>query len=384
MHRAILQACLPWFFWLCVASGLVLLLVQLCGSRIDWRRLRHLPRGEEGSVQSLSLVLTLPVFLMLVLFIVQVTQVMVGIMMVNYAAFAAARAASVWIPADVTTDSSFRDPPFNDPMIDLIDPSSASAVNDRIMPDGTINNSSLQGDLEQANVVAGPGQFGNPETGGESLMESFEAYKNLKYQRIQSYKYQKIIMAGVIPCLTISPSRDFNTNVELPSQFQNTYLALSRLYPQVDPKSRSNNRMSQRLFNKLRYAARYTTVELRWQNVPHPTPDTWDGPTYNPYDHPAITSGVPPWNRNEVGFRDPITVTVSHEFALLPGIGRILNIGIDSEDATKREKKTGDDRTAARVNDPKDDNESNTVTLQASATFVNEGFKSLVRYAVQP
>ena len=70
MHRAILQSCLPWFLCLCVASGLVLLLVQYCGGRMDWRRLKRLGRGEDGAVQSLSLVLTLPIFLMLVLFIV--------------------------------------------------------------------------------------------------------------------------------------------------------------------------------------------------------------------------------------------------------------------------------------------------------------------------
>lgn len=57
MHRAVLQACLPWFVWLCVAGGLAFLLAQYCGGRPDWRRLRRLSACEEGAIQSLSLVL---------------------------------------------------------------------------------------------------------------------------------------------------------------------------------------------------------------------------------------------------------------------------------------------------------------------------------------
>jgi hypothetical protein len=386
MHRAILQACLPWFFWLCVASGLVLLLVQFCGSRIDWRRLRHLSRGEEGSVQSLSLVLTLPVFLLLVLFIVQVTQVMVGIMMVNYAAFAAARAASVWIPADVTTELTFRDPPFDNRLIFEIDPSSASVVSDRILPDGTID-SSLQRPLEPANVVAATldrdTTLGILAAGGYAVIDADNEYG--------SYKYEKILMAGVIPCLTISPSRNLTssgrspgTSTRMDSAFQSTFFALAKLYPQVDPRSQSNTRMPFRLSNKLRYAANHTTVALKWQNVAHPNRDVAYGPTYNPAGHPA--TGVPEWNPNEIGFRDPVTVSVTHDFALLPGIGRILSYAIDQEDATKKEKEEnkGDDRTAALVSAPSINNGEYTVKLEASATFVNEGFKSLVRYAIQP
>ena len=60
---------------------------------------RQLHRDQAGSVQALSLVLTLPVFVWLVMFIVQVSQLMIGSIVVHYAAFAAARAAVVWIPA---------------------------------------------------------------------------------------------------------------------------------------------------------------------------------------------------------------------------------------------------------------------------------------------
>ncbi len=376
MHRAILQACLPWFFWLCVASGLMLLLVQFCGGRIDWRRLRRLPGSEEGAVQSLSLVLTLPVFLMLVLFIVQITQIMVGIMMVNYAAFAAARAASVWIPADVTTDATFYDPPFDTPMIN-VNVASIRTVVDLIVPQGAMNGLATQGALEPANVMAG-------DLSGQDVFGTGIA--NINSQNgAGGYKYQKIVMAAVIPCLTISPSRAVPTVGPLPSQLQNTYGALLKLYPLVDPTSKSNGRMPNRLYNKLSYAGQYTTVEVVWQNIAHPLKDIIDGPTYNPFQHP-LSPPVPVWNPNEVGFRDPITVIVKHDFALLPGIGRILSKPIDPKDATKRAQNRSDDIVANQITQRSSSgqNEHYTVRLEASATFVNEGFKSVIRYAVQP
>ena len=50
-------------------------------------------------MQSLSFVLTLPLFIMVMMMIVQVSQLMIGMVVVHYAAFAAARSAAVWIPA---------------------------------------------------------------------------------------------------------------------------------------------------------------------------------------------------------------------------------------------------------------------------------------------
>ncbi|RLS52660.1 MAG: hypothetical protein DWH91_16000 [Planctomycetota bacterium] len=62
-----------------------------------WRRVH---RCDDGGVQSLSFVLTLPIFLGAVLMIVQLCQMLLGVMTVQYAAFAGARAAVVWIPAN--------------------------------------------------------------------------------------------------------------------------------------------------------------------------------------------------------------------------------------------------------------------------------------------
>ena len=101
LNRAILQSLLPAFAALAAACVLLRIVVGVSGARLEIVRLRKLHRSEEGAVQSLSFVLTLPLFIMIVMFIVQVSQLMIGIMGVHYATFAAARAAIVWTPARV-------------------------------------------------------------------------------------------------------------------------------------------------------------------------------------------------------------------------------------------------------------------------------------------
>ena len=104
MHRAVLEACLPCLGALGVSFAALVVVWRLSGARLDWRRLARLHRCQQGGVQSLAFVVTLPLFIVIVMFIVQVSQLMIGVIVVNYSAFAAARAASVWIPADVAVD----------------------------------------------------------------------------------------------------------------------------------------------------------------------------------------------------------------------------------------------------------------------------------------
>jgi hypothetical protein len=225
--------------------------------------------------------------------------------------------------------------------------------------------------LEPANVLFGFIDGSNLPSGGIAVMDNFNS--------LGSFKYKKIMLAATIPCLTISPSRRAGYNPPLFSQMQPTYAALTRIYSDIDPASRSNSVMPQRLRNKLSYAANYTTVQLMWQNVPHPIPDIWEGPTYNPLEHPSLL--VPRWNANEVGYRDPVTVSVTHQFALLPGIGRILSHPLFQSDR----QSISQDRVAASIR-PRwgGQNELYTVQIEASATFVNEGLKSVIRYAIHP
>jgi hypothetical protein len=364
MHRAVLQACAPWFLCLVIAVGLAGLLVQFCGGRWQWRRLRDLHADQQGGVQSLSLVLTLPIFLMLVLFIVQISQMMVAVMMVHYAAFAAARAASVWIPSDVTVDPTFRD--------DFV--KLQLGLNDEFLVADQ-----LKGPPERANVIQGQvvRSKNRPDV---LLLEEGAGDEAL------GAKFHKVALAATIPCLTISPSRDLNSGAQLPAGLNPTYDALLKLYPLMNPNARGNGRIPQRLKNKLAYSARFTRVSLEWLEVPHPGKDVDVSPSYNPRNHPLSGSlDGAAWNANEVGFRDPVTVHVTHSFALLPGIGRILKMGMVWRDGDWTNKNQ-DDSVASKISRQSQSRSDQLYTLDitASATFLNDGFKSLVRHAVQP
>src|SRR4030095_3838611 len=91
-----------------LAAALVLVVGGLAGSARylrslgQWkprqrRLLSALPGDEAGGVQSVSFVLTAPIFIMLMLLAVQITQVMIGLMTVHYAAFAAGPPRPAWV-----------------------------------------------------------------------------------------------------------------------------------------------------------------------------------------------------------------------------------------------------------------------------------------------
>ncbi len=90
MTRQVLLACLPWTAVLGGSIALLWLLARLHRARFDWGRIRLLPGDELGTVQSLSFVLTLPAFVMVMLFILQVSQLMIATIAVHYAAYAGA------------------------------------------------------------------------------------------------------------------------------------------------------------------------------------------------------------------------------------------------------------------------------------------------------
>jgi hypothetical protein len=106
MHRNVLIHCLPWLGLLIASLVILRWLIVVSGARLHLERLRQLHRDQVGSVQSLSFVLTLPIFIMFMLLIVQSTQLMIGQVMVEYAAIAAARAAMVWVPAAFSADGT--------------------------------------------------------------------------------------------------------------------------------------------------------------------------------------------------------------------------------------------------------------------------------------
>ena len=105
MHRAILEACLPCALALAGSFCLLYALLQLSGAKCDWSRLGRIHRCESGAVQSLAFVLTFPLLLAVLMLMVQVSQLMIAQMTIHYAAFAGARAASVWLPAVIDDPS---------------------------------------------------------------------------------------------------------------------------------------------------------------------------------------------------------------------------------------------------------------------------------------
>jgi hypothetical protein len=276
MGRTMLIACLPWLVTLLASFLALLLLLRLSRARWDLRRLLRLHNDQVGTVQSLSFVLTLPLFVMIMMLMVQVSQLMIGQIVVEYAAVAAARAAIVWIPAY------------------------------RVDRNGT--------DIEKWNCVSGYTEDTTADNQQWSLSGPSDG--GMTFMLNQSGdKYQKIRMAAVLACTPISPSRFF---ASIPPPPVNTLASLESVYEaMMKPEALSNARIRERLTNKLAYAMSEDIlgVQVRF---------------YHSNQEPALVHwGQSPadWEYvegQEVGWQDPITVTVRYKLAMLPGPGRLL------------------------------------------------------------
>jgi hypothetical protein len=295
-----------------------------------------LHRNEVGSAQSLSFVLTLPFFVVIILFIVQVSQLMIGTIMVHYAAFAAARAAVVWIPARIGTvaenwvggqgygpDISFPLPP------------------DQIPP------SYLQPGSGGLTYILGGG----------------------------GVKYDKIATAAYLACLPICPSR--NLGIALPTpEATATGQTLRTMYQTLAPGRSPTEAL---VANKLAYAVRYTEVDIRFyhHNSEPPLLSLLGGPYGISYANTDFGPGTEEfWPGQEIGWQDPITVSVTHYLALLPGPGRFLanKVGFVKTPTDRVQQQIEQDTEAAQA--------SNVYVykLTASCTLGNEGEKSVLPY----
>jgi hypothetical protein len=328
MGRAVVEACLPWLALLFVSFACAYLLMRLSRSRIDLGRLRRLHRDQAGGVQSLSFVLTLPVFVMVMLFIVQVSQLMIGTIVVHYAAFAAARTAAVWIPARLGPEETenciswyYPDPEAEDQVLPILDPLDPN--------------------------------YGPGEGGTTYLVEPGSA------------KYSKIASAAVLACMPISPSRDLGLSP--PGENQAAAEIIKALYQSMAPASGQNARIPRRLENKLAYALEATQIEIRFYHTQrYPEPPLVP---YPPLDDDGSDFTVE-FMANELGWQDPITVKVKHQLALLPGPGRLLARRVQRPDGSP-------DRLAETIGQI---GKVYVYPLEASATMVNEGEKSVIPY----
>ena len=323
MHREALLACAPYLAAMLASAGLLCLVARLSGARLQVAHARSLHRDQQGGVQSLSFVLTLPVFVMILMFIVQLSQITIATVVIEYAAFAAARAAMVWIPAE-TAD-------------------------------------------EPANQIGAFRQTGQSSDRGGG---SYAVY----IVDPSGVKYQKIHFAAAMACMPICPSRDTGTGAGhlsmagLPS-IERAYLAMS-------PAAANNTRVPARLANKLAYALNHTRVDIE---AHHPLRVELgaDAPLRRQpleLDRPGFPVE---FAENEYGWQDQFYVTVSHDFALLPGPGRLLARRADARPGTPPETAPGTDRVAqslARRGDVF------VRTISATVRLNNEGQKSSLPY----
>lgn len=342
MHRDILIALFPWLLVLVTAFGILWLTVRVSGAHWQWRRLGILHHCEAGSVQSLSFVLTLPVFMMIVLFIVQISQFMIAKTVVHYAAFAAARSAMVWLPA--RTDYE---------LANQVDPAFAPEYNNW------------------------PPVWDVPQLKGASRTEKIGAgYGATLDPRM---KFYKIWAAAVMACAPISPSRQLYS----PLPDRSVPQAYRSFYASMAPSAAANPRIPDRIENKLSYSGQNTIVQI--QGIDR---DSRRGPTYNPYPGyftSAVNPGTGqpelvwvPWKPYEIGWEDAMTVTVTHDYALLPGIGRLLSIPLGNSGRTQ-------DTVSARIDRRTDAQYAPqaglyTTRITATVTLSNEGLKSLFPY----
>jgi hypothetical protein len=276
MWRGILEACLPWFGLLLAGVAAFLLLGRFLRARLELMKFVRLLQDERGTVQSLSFVLTLPFLVLIVLFIVQVAQLMVATIVVHYAAFAAARAAVVWIPARVDPAGEAE----NRISFNWVDPWRADQEFPALDPDDP--------------------NFG-PSSGG------------LWYQIApEGAKYEKIRAAAVLACAAVSPSRRVPLATNRPSAI--SPWVLQNIYQALVPDAAQNRRIPERLANKLDYANQATEVDLAFfhPNIEPPLVPWGEGPDKNQFY----------WN--EIGWQDPVLVTVRFRVPLMPALGRIL------------------------------------------------------------
>ncbi len=352
MHSALLQACCPGLIALVICCFALVLLVKLCGAKWEIGRLRSLHRCEQGAVQSLSFVLVLPLFIMIVMLIVQISQLMIGRVVLEYAAFATARAASVWIPAEV----------------ELLD---GEIEKQNVLPDGlTADNVG-----EDRPTVLSYRRSDLLQSGDANVWNYLEEIdENIETNMFgyNSYKYRKIFDAAALACAAVSPSRDVMLD-EGNTRFIPQIGAAKSVYSNMVPASLQNARVPARLSNKISYAYENTVVRISFIDK-----NTEAGLTYNPrmpifeYDEEGerYYTGVRDWDRSEVGWQDPVSVTVTHNLALIPGPGRFLAKYIVRADGQP-------DRVAPRIG--RSSGVYNT-RIWASATLTNEGFKSVRPY----
>jgi len=332
MNREILIACLPCVVVLCAAIVVLRLILAIGAKSWTWKRFTEVHSCQRGGVQSLAFVLTMPAFVMVVLLIVQVSQLMIAQMVIHYSAFAAARAASVWVPASIA-----------DPSHELND---YAEVENRIGERPTMSD----------------GEFTDYEITSSST----------------SQKLWKVRIAAVQALMPLCPSQNLGARGST-NGLQNLVSANQQMYAMLVPTYSSNPLLATRIMNKLNYADQNTRVILEWRDSRDPAGrDSLNYVAYNVRNHSCPDpEKQSTFRETEIGWQDPMTVYVIHQFALLPGPGRLLAARLVRSDGLP-------DRVSDRIKVSNNGSQVvYTTQLQAAVTMTNEGWKS-VKPLVQP
>jgi len=324
MHRDVLIAVLPHLAVIAGAVGLLWLMVRVSGARLKLIRLARLHRDELGGVQSVAFVLTVPVFIMIMMFIVQWSQLTIAKIVVEYAAFAAARSTVVWIPANLGLYE------------------------------------------EQENQISSYVYIEDVEGSDGRTWSVYQVEPG-------SRKYNKIHFAAAMACMPICPSR--NTGADRSHAGNEAVGALRAAYRAIEPGSDANPRIRGRLQNKLAFALEHTAVEIEIRHKD----------TEPPLAHWDIGPYPDEFAPNEIGWQDQIVVTVKHDFALLPGPGRLLARPASVSSGTSMSGSSGGDGTSSGGSDRVSESIRNTgrvyvFPLSATVRMNNEGEKSVLPY----
>ncbi|HTI50110.1 MAG TPA: hypothetical protein VL475_04135 [Planctomycetaceae bacterium] len=343
MSRAVLIAWLPWFGCLLAAFAALWLVLRFSGARLAIGKLRRLHGCEAGSVQTLSFVLTLPLFIMLLMFIVQVADLMIAIGVIHYAAFAAARSAIVWLPANYSA-------------------------------------------YEPANTLGTASMETRPSPPWLMTQLTLSQYPS-------EQKYNKIWTTAMLNCAPLSPSYD----LEQPSKQAPLVAAVQTVYPTLVPNSSSYPRIRNLIAKKISYSGRNTWIVTSGVDRDATGSDA-NGkprPTYNPYPGHYVLQPDPntgqmtktwiPWNPLEIGWEDPVTVAVFHKYALMPGPGRFLATVLTPGDGTVDQVSPLVQQSQGQQGERYDGGDRKIrlyyIVLTAAVTMSNEGLKSVMPYA---
>ena len=312
MHRETLIACAPYIATIFAMLGCQAILLRFSGARLQLAQVLKLHRDQRGAVQSLSFILTLPVFMFIMMFIVQLSLITMARISVEYAAYAATRSAIVWFPAN---------------------------LGDELLAENRVSPAPLI-----------------PIRTYEANGRSYTVY------RVTSAgdKVARVHLAAAMACMPICPST--NTGVQDSHPGNAALSSIQRAYQALAPGSISNSRIPARLRNKLAYALANTRVDIEIHHCSDQI-SGGDPPLYPEWslelEHPSRYL----WP-NEMGWQDQVFVTVTHNYALLPGPGRLL--------AQRADSPTEYDDVAEQI---QQNNGVYSRTLVATARMGNEGQK---------